>query len=100
MSSGKTSNCQLYATSYLGAGKFGENGPNSITLPHKPFVVFLEAGTFLYAPLQGRRHLHRVGSTYLDITWSGNILSWYSSTALAQANENGIRYPVLALLEL
>ena len=37
----RTGNCQIYTTSYVGTGKWGTGGPNSVTFPTGPWQCFL-----------------------------------------------------------
>ena len=93
-------NCQLYVTSYTGAGGCGENNQNSLTFPHKPFAVFLISGNYVISLFQGVTSTRGTGSSYLHSAWSGNTLRWYSSSDSDQLNQKGARYSVFALLEL
>ena len=93
-------NCQLYATSYLGAGGCGANNQNSLTFPRKPFAVFLISGNYVISLFQGVTSTRGTGSSYLHSAWSGNTLRWYSSSDSDQLNQKGARYSVFALLEL
>ena len=37
----RTGNCQIYTTSYVGTGKWGTGGPNSVTFPTGLWQCFL-----------------------------------------------------------
>ena len=99
-------NCQFYYATYVGTGTFGESAPNRLTFPHKPVFVhvagnraqcFSAVWNNPYAP-----DVHASGSSLvLNLTWSGNTLSWYMTNGAGrQFNEKGVTYYVCAVLEL
>ena len=92
-------NCQFYTGSYVGAGS---SQPVSHTFPAKPaLVAVLEASSgsgFLSfygtpSPI--------FGSNYLEMTWSGNTVTWFDGGSSAGGMDYpGTAYSVLAILEL
>lgn len=102
----KLGNCQIYTTSYVGTGTFGETAPNSLTFPRTPRFLMIAgykgSDTLMGIPATGGATLFRVGSqgmANLSMTLSGNTVTWYSSSEYVQLNASGTTYQVLALLD-
>ena len=98
-------NCQIYATSYTGRGTYGESSPCSVRFPKKPMVVFITGpsgiqGIFSYGEPVHNVGRFGVGGNYINLTWSGNNLSWYATTnAEGQMNSSGKKYSIIGLLQ-
>ena len=97
-------NCQVYATSYTGTGKYGQGNQNSLTFPARPMVVFLGApngawGALIQGQAQGCSTSVTGGGALFYITWSGNTVHWYNHMSdNGQMNSSGTTYHVVALL--
>ena len=97
-------NCQVYATSYTGTGKYGQGNQNSLTFPARPMVVFLGApngawGALIQGQAQGCSTSVTGGGALFYITWSGNTVHWYNHMSNnGQMNSSGTTYLVVALL--
>lgn len=90
-------NCQVYQTSYTGAGKAGAASKLSFTFSAAPMMVFV----FRVNDVEPQILMRGVTKGFGDLTisWSGNTVSWYSpSSATYQLNENGKTYKLCALL--
>ena len=98
-------NCQIYTTSYTGKGTYGEGNPCSVRFPKKPMVVFITGpsgiqGIFSYGEPVYNVGRFGVGGNYINLTWSGNNLSWYATTnAEGQMNSSGKKYSIIGLLQ-
>ena len=96
----KKGNCRVWATSYIGTGTCGMNGPTSVTFPEKPlFAMILTPGSIEIAWITpGNGFL--VYSKSNQLTWSGNTASWFhdypNGEPQNQLNYKGSRYNVLA----
>jgi len=101
----KKGNCQVYQTSYTGTGTHGVDYKNSLTFPSKPMVVIITGGGTRMTMYQGTAYAWADDSNGLlghaaYITWSGNIVSWYSDDYKAQMNAGrDTPYNVIALLQ-
>ena len=97
-------NCQIYTTSYVGNGKYGQANPITLTFPHKPLLIAVQSATEadLYIILRDCKINHYLGgSNYvLSTTWNGNTVSWYGDHSLAQMNKSGTTYHLVALLAM
>ena len=96
-------NCQIYTTIYAGTGTYGEDRKNSLTFSSVPWLVVIASrndGTIMTA-LNGQptSWARASGAAWNELTWSGNTLSWYSTSADSQLNERGEVYQVAALLK-
>ena len=96
-------NCQIYTTSYTGTGAYGEDRKNSLTFSSVPWLVVIAScsdGTIMTA-LNGQptSWARASGAAWNNLAWSGNTLSWYSTSADSQLNERGEVYQVAALLK-
>lgn len=100
----KLGNGQLYITNYTGDG---ETKTMSHTFPHKPVVVmivdmrkdFLANGRDIIA-CQGKT-IPTVGDDELQITWSGNTMSWfYSGSTEVLLNSPNQTYQIVAILDM
>ena len=96
-----TRNCRVYTTSYTGTG----TGKNSFTFPAKPLAVMVMGSGIWLCVLQGQAigqsRNGRTSSDYVDVTWSGNSVTWTveNDTAL-QCNSKGTKYTLVALLQV
>ena len=96
-------NCQIYTKSYTGTGTYNVNNPSKLTFPGKPELVFIGGMTdaaFLVAFYgQTLAATQSTTNVRVDVSWSGNTMSWYSNTnALGQLNTQGTQYLVVALI--
>ena len=73
--------------------------------PKKPMVVFITGpsgiqGIFSYGEPVHNVGRFGVGGNYINLTWSGNNLSWYATTnAEGQMNSSGKKYSIIGLLQ-
>lgn len=93
---------QIFTGSYVGTGTYGQSNPNTLTFPFEPKAVFISdegTGTGSYR----RKTMLAVskaswGQTVIGaqttgevlLTWGQNSLSWYSSDAGNQLNQEGV----------
>lgn len=94
--------------SYEGTGTYGESNPNSLTFEFKPkvFILNYATGSRVTLPIfYGATNMYVcinavsnvLGGLTLDLTWSGNTVSWYGSSAIKQLNESGKTYNYIAI---
>lgn len=95
---------KLETGSYTGTGTYGQNNPNTLTLPFKPKVVFVTrkdsflgtGGAFVgFVWLFGQDTITSHGPTTFTVNENG--LSWYSNGASNQLNVSGVNYVYAAL---
>lgn len=100
----KRGNCQIYTTSYVGSGKYGESNPNTLTFPHKPLLIYITGSSgYVVILVQGfGRSKHLEGTAFAcHPTWQDNSVSWFSGdNASGQMNEAQKTYQVVAFLTL
>ena len=94
-------NCQIYAATYVGTGKFGKDYPSTMTLPRKPVWITILNNT-------GRVQVNilpedvdygyssATSNHKVSVKWSGNTLSWYGSSASVQMNLLDASYHIIA----
>ena len=80
----KKGNCQIYITSYVGAGQSGSSHSLSFTFPARPILVLVTRGNDLPRMLLMRDHRKAKSSHSSDVatvTWpnTGSGVSWYAS---------------------
>ena len=98
-------NCQIYATSYVGNGKYGSGQPTSFTFSHKPLVVFVTGpdgyqGIFTRGSTKHYAGRFGGGGNYVNLIWGSKSVQWYSDqSASVQMNQSGWTYYVYALLQ-
>ena len=109
---------KIQTGSYVGTGTYGASNPCSLTFDFVPeFVIVLyEAlfdstgsssafgGTGLLA-LQGQTKFlcsvegnNGSGKTYKTLSWNGQSVSWYGSSAYSQANVSDLTYRYIGLM--
>ena len=97
-------NCQAATTSYTGTGTSGENAPSSVSFSRRPLFIHVggpEGSGFSAVNGQTIAVCHVNSSTrYVQLSWSGNSVSWYEASPVYQMNSQGKRYYVFALLSL
>lgn len=100
-------NCKIVQGSYVGAGQYGPSNKNVISFSGKPIFVFVH-GACCFSALYGTAKaavLDCESNAYyylINLTWSGNTLSWYyNENALPhnQLNAAGKTYHYIALLQ-
>lgn len=98
-------NCNIYTTSYVGTGVYGNDEPNSLTFPRTPLIVFIgdcgNDGRFFYA-IQGmtKTFTQATGYSVNTLAWSGSTLTWsHHMGPSGQMNNSGTTYKVVALLQ-
>ena len=96
-------NCQIYVTSYTGAGECEEANANSLTFPAAPEVVYIGKGSSWLTLRQGDTFAYTMGQTGgigpVTAAWSGKTVRWYSTNVRGQMNESGATYKVIALIK-
>lgn len=92
-------NCQIYTSSYVGTGTYGEESPCSLSFPKKPMLVIVaeQNGSRLLQAIYGCQKAP-CGTTSVWVSWTGNTMRWYDIYVQSQLNETGNTYLVLALL--
>lgn len=95
-------NCQIVTGQYIGYGQYGQSSPNSLTFEKPPVLVLIsEYNTLVMA--QGSSHgfvLQNGTSEMVDVSWSGNSVSWYDNNVYDQMNAAGKVYHYVAFLAL
>lgn len=98
-------NCQIYATTYVGTGRYGSDAPCSVSFPLKPMVVFVTGpdsyqGIFTQGSSGHYAAYLGVSGSYVAVTWGSKSVTWYSDKAASlQLNTAGKTYTVTALLK-
>ena len=98
---GQKGNCQLYVSTYRGTGTFGEAHPTKHTFPGKPVFVIIGRGEQMLMAFQGQSYgLYSKGTNTgnTPTSWTGNTMSWYSSSAAFQFNTDNMTYNIMALI--
>ena len=94
-------NCQMVVTSYTGSGDYGEDSKNSLTFDVTPWLILITDqtnGTIMTAAHgQPRSWARASGAVWNMFTWSGNKVSWYSTSDESQMNLKGVVYQVIML---
>lgn len=70
---------------YQGTGKYGADGPASITFPFEPKLVVLMGGGSCAVFLAGNKSAQMLSGEYIAryaVTWDGATMSWYNTSAL------------------
>ena len=90
----RAGNCSIGVLTYQGNGTAGANNPTRIAFPKMP-AAYIVAGSALLVGTGGSRLAclsYNVGgyghTSPVDVSWSGNTLSLFSSDAHRQLNEN------------
>ena len=95
-------NCQIYYSTYVGAGPYGSAHPSRLTFPGRPLLVFIAdgKGADFLALLPGGLGVNvNNNSYYTPITWGSNYVSWYNNqSADIQKCGSNTTYHVVALL--
>ena len=96
-------NCQIYATTYVGTGQYGNGRNNLLTFPRTPRLVMVGGGqiaAFLIIPSAGPGVFLYQGVSTISVYRTGNTVSWFHSVSAAQQlNESSRTYYVTALLD-
>lgn len=94
-------NCRIYFSSYTGTGTYGSGNPTTRTFSGKPLLVMAGGGDRMLLLFQG------VGKSFccrgaelgpVDVSWSGNSVSWSAPAATTQLNESNRLYNIMALI--
>ena len=97
-------NCQIYYTSYVGTGTSGEDAKITHTFPRKPLILLVASKDgAIMAAVNGMEtsYSRAIGSTYLNLSWEGNSVSWWHhDSAAGQLNFSGKTYYVIAIAAL
>ena len=89
-------NCRIEVRTYVGTGTYGSNKPNSMTFAEKPLLMILMGNT-LHVVFHGNTNgTIIVDNSSIYLSWSGNTISWYSSSAGSQLNSSGSTYTMFA----
>ena len=100
----KRGNCQIYTTSYVGNGKYGQANPNTLTFSRSPMIVLItdinNSSTMIL--FRGcTRTCHLAGRYASILTWNSGTASWWSpSSSFEQMNDSDVTYHVVALLPM
>lgn len=92
-------NCELYEDTYIGTGTLI---PVTHTFPGQPLVIMvaeLDSGYGMIAWSGMEKSYYSYGSNTLDLTWSGNTVTWFNGNSLEIGlNAGGRTYQVVALI--
>lgn len=97
-------NCQVYATTYTGHGRYGKDNPTTLTFPRKPMLVVITGtnyGATIIIPQDCGHAMHlegNIGSCY--VTWRGNTLSWFSPESCLLQMSDTQPYRVIAFFAM
>ncbi len=94
-------NCQIYTTTYEGAGVSGPENPCTVTFPAPPillFVVDTVKGSMICGGRGGSYLASPDGELRNNASWSGNTVSWYANVSAPQYNSSGKTYLALAFV--
>ena len=92
--------------SYTGTGLYGEANPVTLTFQHTPQIVFLnlqEAAHYnsipqYYILFRGLTRVTTYGASgTMLVSWDGKTVSWYSTKANEQMNNQGTVYKYMAI---
>lgn len=102
--------------SYAGTGQYGSSHPVTLVLPFEPkFIVVLSGSSNYFGPQSGssgyysswfmatrgvsKVYVGYAGYTEVNLTWSGNNVSWYTSSASpgSQCDASGVTYYWIAV---
>ena len=100
----KLGNCRVEIMSYVGTGTYGSGTPNTLTFSARPkFLIIAGIRAIAFIWESGANTMVCSGSgnfdanmSDLDVTWNGNQISYYGSHVIAQLNNNGSTYQVVA----
>lgn len=101
---------RIVTGSYVGTGTYGEDNPNSLTFDYLPKILFV----YGYSAALDRADAgfiwineHPIGYTFylsgntfqtkVNVTCSGNVVSWYGNSASFQANTKNYIYPYFSI---
>lgn len=100
-----TTRAKIQTGTYSGTGRSGtaSNG-NTLTFDFAPLIVAVSAEfTDWSSPLlfvagsETTRHIADSGSEIVDVSWSGNSLTWYATDVMFQHNTAGETYTYVAI---
>ena len=95
-------NCQVYTTSYVGTGLYGQSHSCSITCPMKPVLaaIFSNSSGVALAlnPVGTSGGIGAVASAFPIFQWSENTISWFGASATAHMNIYNVTYHVAVLM--
>lgn len=98
----KCGNCQIYTTSYVGAGTYGQDNARSITCPKPPVVVMFQSGhgeaAIAFKPYGGGNAIGANGAQVSSVQWLGNTVSWWGTDATCHMNLRDTTYHVIVLM--
>ena len=87
---------QMQTGSYSGTGKVGESNKNVLTFNFEPKLLFVNS-TVAHDPYKlfiGKGELtpYVSDNDVIDVSWSGNTVSWYGANESEQLNVSGRTY--------
>ncbi len=97
-------NCRIEMRSYVGNGQYGQTTPNHLTFSSTPAALLITGNKAICLARGGDKvgtiavsSTFGSGVTALDFSWSGNTVSYYStSNATTQLNDNNQSYWAIA----
>ena len=100
----KLGNCRVETMSYVGTGTYGAEAPNTLTFSARPkFLIIAGIRAIVFIWESGANTMvcsgagnYDAGMSDLDVTWKGNQISYYGHHVIAQLNNNGSTYQVVA----
>ncbi len=98
-------NCQIYASDYIGTGKFGKDHPSTMTFPKKPVWITILNNTGrvqvnILPEDVDYEYSSATSNHKVSVKWSGSTLSWYGSSANVQMNALNASYYGIAFCPL
>ena len=97
-------NCKIIIGSYTGAGKYGGTNKNTLTFSGQPLLIIIvdewigTIGTFIQGAPRALFLYDHEDRHEMDLVWSGNSVSWDSSSTIDQMNESGRMYRYVAFM--
>ena len=95
-------NCQIYVSSYVGNGVYGQDNARSITCPKPPVVVMFQSGhgeaAIAFKPYGGGNAIGANGAQVSSVQWLGNTVSWWGTDATCHMNLRDTTYHVIVLM--
>ena len=101
-------NCQLYYTTYVGTGTSDSDAPNSLTFPHKPYVLFVGGDNEQFIAIRGVTSAIGMRGAIIHGSvkpvWGDRGVTWVSNhpneREVYQCNILGQTYHAVALLDM
>ena len=102
----KLGNCRIEILTYTGTGTYGSDSPSTLTFSALPkfvliagirAIAFIRGGTVSNTQVTSGSGNFSASMSSLTVSWSGTTMSYYGSHEIAQLNNAGSTYWVMAL---